>query len=289
MRGLITIIVFFGALAIYGQEPVYTLDTLYTPAVAPIKNVAVVFWGGSEGGLKATPFEAKTLPELGYPTLKVGYFNTEHTPKKLERIPLDYVIEAIEAFKKRPDIEGKKIVISGISKGAELALLIGSVYQGIDGILVTAPSAVAWQSITGMYRSSWSYLGKEVDFMPYAPFDYSKIEFPRFIELYDTSLNQETYLEKALIKVENASCPIFIFSGEEDVMWPSVRMGNMIVERLNTHDFKHAYTHYTYPDANHALWADGVESLGGTVEGNTKAYMDFCSKFIAFLDKLNKS
>lgn len=118
------IVVIFSSLTIHGQERKFILDTVYNPGKGDAKNVAIIYLGGSEGGMPDFSFESKDLPRLGYPTLGIGYFGTPNTPNNLELIPLEYLIQAINSFVSKPEIEGKKIIISGISKGAELALLV---------------------------------------------------------------------------------------------------------------------------------------------------------------------
>ena len=62
------------------------LDTKYYPPSGESGNVAIMFFGGSDGGFpnrNVEPFTAK-----GYPCLMVGYFGTKNTPDHLEMIPL---------------------------------------------------------------------------------------------------------------------------------------------------------------------------------------------------------
>lgn len=91
----------------YAQEKEFIIDQIYNPTVGASKNVAVVYLGGSEGGLPNFNFERDELPKLGYPTLGVGYFGTDNTPATLELIPLEYIIQAITSFANKPEIKGK--------------------------------------------------------------------------------------------------------------------------------------------------------------------------------------
>lgn len=285
-------LVIFSSFNIHGQEINFVLDTIYNPAREDSKNVAIVYLGGSEGGMPDLSFESKDLPMLGYPTLGVGYFGTSNTPKNLELVQLEYIIHAINSFASKPEIEGKKIVISGISKGAELALLVASRSEIIDGVVAMAPSSVVWQGIYGFNEdgkpiSSWSFNGTGIDFIPYAPYDYNKLSNGHYLDFYIKSLNQERYIEKALIKVENINGPIYLFSGEEDKQWPAKRMGDMIIKRLKENGFDYEHKHFSYPDVNHGFSAKKTESRGGTKEANEAALADFESKVLKLLNKLN--
>ena len=82
------------------------LDVEYYPPSVESGNVAIMFFGGSEGGIPNIDVEPFTAQ--GYPCIKVGYFGTEHTPARLEMIPLEYFEKAIGMFKSQPEVKGKK-------------------------------------------------------------------------------------------------------------------------------------------------------------------------------------
>lgn len=261
------------------------LDTIYYPPSGEPGNVAIMFLGGSEGGMPNShvePFAAK-----GYPCFKVGYFGTEHTPSHLEMIPLEYFEEAIKSFKSHPEVGNKKIVVFGGSKGGELALLLASRYKQIEGVIVRVPSSVVFQGIGGPLKtSSWSYKGQPVPYVPYyQPFDYSKVVNNQWVELYKLSLTQTQAVEKAAIHVENINGPILILTGKEDKMWPSSQMGEMIIKRLKENNFPHWYKHVVYENAGHSLNENGF--MGGTKDGNKKARIDSEQRISAFLSRLS--
>ena len=259
------------------------LDTKYSPPSGEPANVALMVLGGSEGGLPRKNVESFTAK--GYPCLKVGYFGTENTPDHLEMIPLEYFEAAIERFRSYPEVGDKKIVLFGGSKGGELALLLASLYEQIEGVIVRVPSSVVFQGIGGP-SSSWSYRGRPVPYVPYyEPFDYSSVVNNQWVELYRLSLTQEEAVEKAAIEVENISGPILILTGKEDTMWPSSRMGDMIIDRLKEHHFPHRYEHVAYDNAGHSLNEKGFR--GGTEEGNKRARIDSTQRIFDFLKRLS--
>ena len=289
---LLVLFLVFDYLNTHAQEKPFVLDTIYSPANGKVKNVAVIYWGGSDGGIPTWDFERDSLPQMGYPTLGIGYFKTPNTPQKLEMIPLEYIFQAINAFCDRPELRGKKIVIDGVSKGAELALLVASMTDKIDGVVAMAPSAVVWQGIPGFNEegnalSSWSHQGNSLSFVPYAPYDWSKLNDGKLLDFYTKSLNQKEYIESAAIKVENISGPVLLFSGKEDILWPSDVMGEMIIDRLKQHNFKYEFQHFQYPDVNHGFSADNADKQGGTKEANAKAMEDFKKKLLELLENLN--
>jgi pimeloyl-ACP methyl ester carboxylesterase len=281
-------------LTVFGQGK-FVLDTIYSPAKLESKNVAVIYLGGSDGGIPDWDFERDSLPKLGYPTLGLGYFKTEHTPDTLQLIPLEYFVQAINDFTTRPEIKGKKIVIEGMSRGSDLALLLASMFpEKIDGVITMATSPVTWNGHgfhpeLKRWVSCWTYRGKEIPFMELIwPFDISG-DWIDYRKWYTESYAKQPFdmREKATIKVENINGPIMLFSGEEDRMMPAKEWGDEIMDRLKRNNFKFSYQHFYYPDVNHSFSYTDTEKQGGTAEANYMAWQDFKRKYIEFLDQLN--
>jgi len=256
----------------------------YSPKVEG-KNVAIMFLGGSEGGLP-NYYDIEQFAKLGYPCFVVGYFGTKNTPDRLEMIPLEYFEDAIKTFKSQPDVNNKKIVVWGGSKGGELALLLASRYKQIEGVIATVPSSVVFQGIGGRRISSWSYNGESIPFVPYAPYDFSKIVNSEYVEVYRLSLEQTEAVTKAAIKVENINGPILLLAGKEDTMWPSHQMGEIIIKRLDDNKFAHWYRLFSYDNAGHTL--NEQYMMGGTVEGNRQALIDSEQRILNFLNRLSR-
>jgi len=262
------------------------LDAKYYPPLVEAGNVAIMFLGGSDGGMPNYNVEKYTAK--GYPCFKVGYFSTENTPDHLEMIPLEYFEKAIKSFKSQPEVGDKKIVVFGGSKGGELVLLLASRYKQIAGVIARVPSSVIFQGIGGPLKtSSWSYKGQPVPFVPYyKPFDYSKVVNGQWIELYELSLTQTEAVEKATIKVENINGPVLLLSGKEDAVWPSSKMGEMIIKRLKENKFPHWYKHFVYKNAGHSFNENDLMA-GSTKEGNKRARIDSEQRIFEFLNRLS--
>ena len=96
----------------------------------------IVGLGGSEGGNAWTSdYWKKTRDqfiEKGYAFLAIGYFGAKGTPDTLNKIAIEDVYNAIKIASKNKLISKKKIAIIGGSRGADLALLLGSYYKDID-------------------------------------------------------------------------------------------------------------------------------------------------------------
>jgi uncharacterized protein len=260
-------------------------DSKFFPPTGEDKNVAIILIGGSEGGLP-NYYRVERFNKLGYPCLVVGYFGTKSTPDRLEMIPLDYFEEVINTYKSKPEGRDKKIVVYGGSKGGELALLLASKFKQIQGVIAGVPSSVVFQGIGGRRVSSWSYKGEQIPFVPYAPFDYSKIVNSQYVELYRLSLEQTDAVKKALINVENINGPILLITGKEDKMWPSSQMADMIIKRLDEKNFPFWYKHFAYQNAGHSF--SDHSTLGGTAEGNKQAGIDSEKRIFDFLERLSE-
>ena len=54
---------------------------------------------GSNGGMKLTKQFAQVYVRSGVPALAVGFFGTKQTPKNLDRVPLEYIENAVRRLK----------------------------------------------------------------------------------------------------------------------------------------------------------------------------------------------
>jgi dienelactone hydrolase len=101
------------------------------------RRVAVLTVGGSEGGY-GNPWQAALLASHGYPVLQLAYFRAPGLPRNLRSIPLEYVERGLEWLHARPGVTDVAMV--GASRGAELALLVGSTYPAlVQGVAAYVP------------------------------------------------------------------------------------------------------------------------------------------------------
>lgn len=287
MRFKVLISAFFIILSLYNTKAQKDAipDSKYCSAKGKSKNIVLILLGGSEGGLP-NYYDTTKLTSLGYACFILGYFNTKSTPDRLEMIPLEYFDKAIKSLKSRPELKKKKVIIWGGSKGGELALLLASRNKQIKGVIAAVPSSVVFQGLGGNLSSSWSENGRSIPFVPFAPFDYSKIVNNQYVEVYTLSLEQTQYVKKAEIKVEKINGPILLLAGKSDSMWPSHPMSEMVIKRLEEKKFSHWFKLYSYENAGHTL-NDGY-MMGGTAEGNKNARMDSEQRILDFLNLLSK-
>jgi dienelactone hydrolase len=248
----------------------------------------VLLLGGSGGGIDWQDEMGEILARHGFETLALAYFGMEGLPRELEHIPLEYVEHGLTALRLQPDVDSLRLGVAGVSKGGELALLVASLHPEIRAVAAFVPSGVVFQSIAeGFPRtSSWSRGGREVPFVP-----YGQVADPRgILDFYVAGLQQadSSTVAAATIPVERINGPVLVLSGRGDNLWPSSRLGEMVIERLDRHRFPHEHTHIAYEDAGHLISnirEEDVSRRGGTEEGNRRAQVDAQQRFLDFWER----
>lgn len=213
-----------------------------------VNQPLIVGLGGSEGGNAWTSdYWKKTRDqfiERGYAFLAIGYFGAKGTPDKLEKIAIEDVHYAIELAKKNKKINKQKIAIIGGSRGADLALLLGSYYDDIKGVVAIVASNVTFPGNTNHFTTStWTYQNKE---LPFVPVNDEAVPYLMRNDLrgtFEAMLQDSIEEEKALINIEKINGPILLISATKDEISPSTPMAEKMITRLKTYNFKHKYEH----------------------------------------------
>ncbi len=211
----------------------------------------VVGLGGSEGGNAWTSsYWQKTRDEFltkGYAFLAIGYFGSKGTPKILNKIAIDEVYGAIAAAKMNKKINPNKVAVIGGSRGADLALLLGSYYKDISLVVGMSSSHAVFPGHTQEFTTScWTFGGKE---LPFIPVNDEAVPFLIKRDLrgtFEAMLKDTVAEQKAVIKVENINGAVLLLSATKDEMTPAVDMGNKMMLRLKKNKFKHPYEHVIY-------------------------------------------
>jgi dienelactone hydrolase len=280
-----------------------------TKAHAP--HPLVIVLGGSGGGFDLD--KAAVLSRHGFATLAVAYFGTPPLPAWLHRIPLDYFEAALAWLTAQPEIDIQRIGVLGVSRGAELALLLASTFPQIRSVVAYAPSSVAWAAAgrdksTGEIIPSWTWRGEPVPFAPLplrgfmlrSAIPVVLLRRPVvFRNLFRAGLRNRATIERAAIPVEKIGGPILLISGGDDHLWPAAQMSEAILARLKRHGFPHAAEHLHYPRAGHMLrypflpttsresrnphLRNAKFSFGGTAPADAEAQTDSWRRAIAFL------
>ena len=234
----------------------------------------IVGLGGSEGGNAWTSEHwEKTrnqFIENGYAFLAIGYFGCKNTPAILDKIAIEDVHNAIVEATKNKQINKNKIAIIGGSRGADLALLLGSYYKNIKCVVGLVSSHAVFPGHTQEFNSScWTYQNKE---LPFIPVNDEAVPFLMKGDLratFEAMLKDTLAEEKALIKVENIKGPILLLSATKDEICPSTPMAEKMINRLKNHNFKHFYKHLVY-EGSHSEPTKHFDDIFNFLEENFK-------------------
>jgi dienelactone hydrolase len=298
-----------------GTNAEHTIGRLFIPPAAKHRHPCsvVVILSGSGGGFDLD--KAALLARHGFATLALAYFGIPPLPAWLHRVPLDYFEAAFSWLAAQPEVDSSRIGVFAVSRGAELALLLGSMFPQIRAVVAYAPSSVAWAAggrdkETGEIIPSWTHRGESV---PFAPLPLRQFIFRSaipvallkrpvmFRDLFRAGLRNSKAIAAAAIPVERIRGPILLISGGDDHLWPAADMSEAIVGRLKKRHFAHAVEHLHYPEAGHMLrypylpttarhsrnphLRNARYSFGGTSSADAKAQADSWRRSIAFLKR----
>jgi dienelactone hydrolase len=237
------------------------LDGVFARADGDQPLRAVLALGGSDGGVPA--YWARLLAQERFASLAVAYFNTPNTQPALTEVPLERLERALRWLREQPGVATNdgRVGVIGVSKGAELALLLAVTFPDLVGAVVAyTPSSVVWQGIDFStqfppLRSSWSLGGRPLPFVPYpagVP-PTPTAQGMSLLPIYDRGLDSVAG-DAAVIPVERAVGPLLLVSGGGDRMWPAERMCRMLVDRMGANGRKRDVRHINFPDAGHVLF-----------------------------------
>lgn len=298
------------------EEGLY--GTLFTPpGDGPHPGLLVL--GGSTGGLPE--IHAQMFATHGYAALALAYIRYEALPAELLSIPLEYFETALKWMQRQPVIRSEQIGVHGISKGGELALLLGATFPQIKAVVGVVPSGIVWKGLgraeiggfgvgsgeEAGVQSSWSRHGQD---LPFVPFEVS-LEFAEMMRravetqapvaltphhLHSLAHADSDTLTRAAIPVERTQGPILLISGEDDQLWPSSVLADLAVRRLEKHRFAHPYGHLSYPGAGHLITiphqptttnSGGMTAFkmafGGDAKSQAVAVRDAWTRILGFL------
>ncbi len=190
----------------------------YFRAPASSPKPALLLLGGSEGGRPI--FTPALLASHGYPTLSLAYFKEPGLPKTLKDIPLEYFATALRWLAAQPVVDPARVVVDGVSRGGEAALLIGATYPSLEhGVIACTPSADVNGAFPGP-GSAWTLEGKPI---PEGP-----------------------------IPVERIGGPVLATGGGRDAVWPSAIYVREITERARKYG-RRDIVGAIYRNAGHAI------------------------------------
>jgi pimeloyl-ACP methyl ester carboxylesterase len=242
------------------------LDADFFHGTSTKPQMALVLLGGSEGG-RYWSYHPEFIQELikhGFCVLSLPYFGTDNLPINLRSIPLEYFSKAFHWL----SLQEKQVIpndygLVGVSRGAELALLLGSRYPEVKGIVAIDPSSVVFpgpptgflDALRGQHSAS-SENGKELSFVT-VPFSWTTIRgmiSGKRTSMFEKALKNTQRVKMSEIPVEKIQGPILLVSFTHDQVWPSTLMSEQIMNRLHENNFLFHYEHVAY-DGGHSEWS----------------------------------
>ncbi len=254
--------------------------TLYEPAQLTARRPAVLAFGGSEGG-ESQDLAAELLASHGYPAMSLAYFAEPGLPATLTNVPLDYFAKALAALRAAPGVDPAHVLVSGISRGGEAALLIGAYFPNlVNGVFAGVPGSVANPGLPDTSKPAWLLDGRPLPFAPRPDF------------------NQPTPANapQSIIPVERIRGPILIDCGTSDTVWNSCGYLGAITSRLQAQHFHYPVTTlkldgghlvaglYRYYSATDIRFVQ----YGGSAASDEPAEAQVYAKALSLLDSLTK-
>jgi len=236
------------------------IGKLFLPA-DPGPHPGLLVLSGSDGTVRERG--AALLASHGYVALALAYFGAVGLPKRLARVSLDYFQHGIHWLQQRPEVARDQIGVIGPSRGGELALLLGAMFQEIRAVVASAPSGLMHGGVgTAPWVPAWIYQGKPLPHIVYKPTVSELVEVlsamirrTPFVgrPLYLKELDDQQAMERATIPVEKIQGSLLLISGEEDELWPSTLYAERLMERLSHHHHPFPYKHLRYKGAGHLI------------------------------------
>lgn len=273
MRALVILIAgLFSAAGFASSYPVLTEKTpfpgsrLYVANVA-FKNTSIIMLHGSEGGSELfNDLEANVLATQGYSVLVLCYFDCNRLltgPREtLKDVEATRVLEAVSWLRARARSNGK-VVVYGFSRGAELAMITGSLAR----TAADRPDAIIGHSPSDVFNGAWNWnwkepacwlckagVGKCSEASPESDFRWNPAcgDDPDLIDhsLSAWKINGKAVRDSQHIEIEKYDGPILITSGEKDEVWPVAQTRR--IEATLKKAGRKPEIHY-FPEGGHSL------------------------------------
>jgi len=247
------------------------LGRYYRPAPGADRRVPVLLIGGSEGGLSLTG-EAALLASHGYPALDVAYFGAYGLPRNLQRIPLEYFVRAARWLGGRPGVDRRRLVVYGVSRGTEAALLLAQHFPNLfAGAVVLSPASHANPAFVpgdlGPHGAAWTVGGRPI--VPGSPIAFRSIR----ADVFSTAgLEDNLFLSyTALLDIESKLRHL-----------PHRRVVATVYQHAG-HFVDTAIPYLPFDDAYYNEALGVTETLGGTSAGEAKARADEWPRILRFV------
>ena len=205
---------------------------LYTPGDGK-PHPAILMLHGSEGGDAGySDLQAIALAKQGFTVLAFDYFGkSEGLPKELANVEIHRAVDAAHWLAGTPDVDGKKVGLFGVSRGAEQALLLASLEKD-DKTFAAVAAHAPHATVVGSYDPKTG-----------GPVMADGKEAPAWLVDGKPKPN-------GAIEIEKYQGPVFLSHGTADELWDAGQ--TRALERRLERNGKRAEVHL-YPGEGHVF------------------------------------
>lgn len=199
------------------------------------RAVGVLVLSGSSGRVDVA--RARVLARHGALAVALRWFGGDGQPPGICEVPLETFTAGVDWL---ADQRASHVGIVGVSKGAEAALNVACLDARVRAVVAISPSSVTWANVgpgrdgrTYPYRSSWTWRGEPLPFLPYLeswrPAASGRVAYRTLYE--ESLLGFPAARVAATIPVETADADLVLIAGADDALWPSDTFAEELASR----------------------------------------------------------
>ncbi|MEU1473522.1 acyl-CoA thioester hydrolase/BAAT C-terminal domain-containing protein [Streptomyces sp. NPDC005761] len=200
-------------------------------------GAAVLVLAGSSGRIEDA--RCRLLAREGVTALSIQWFGGPEQPPGICEVPLETFVSAIEWLRTNG---ARRVGVLGTSKGAEAALHVAGLHDGVDAVVALSPTSTTWANVgpgrdgtARPHRSCWTWRGRPLPFVAYdgawAAAGPEGEPVP-ILGWYEQSLR--TFADRvpaASVPVGGRGTDLVLVAGGDDLMWPSLRFAGELAAR----------------------------------------------------------
>jgi dienelactone hydrolase len=233
---------------------------VYIPRYQDVRGGVLVLHGSEGGGFGIHDRTAVLLACHGFTALAYDWCGSherpvEGLPSKVVDIPIEGPVKALRWLQRHESVRNKPVAIHGVSRGAELAMIIATLPQ--DGRI---PGLAAVSSLSGSDRIVQGFSWKR---------SRKSRKRASYRKARAWLWRGEYFLPGTPIPVERCNAPVLLIHGLKDKLWKAKRSERL--ERRLKAAGKHVETFYMADEA-HILSMLAVDRV--------------IARLVAFLDKV---
>ncbi|XP_039200171.1 acyl-coenzyme A amino acid N-acyltransferase 2-like isoform X1 [Crotalus tigris] len=256
------------------------------PGSGPFPGLIDLF--GGAGGL--IEFRAGLLASKGFAVLALAFFAYDDLPQTLEVVDLEYFEEACRLLLKNPKVRGPRAGVIGLSKGAEIALAMGTFLEEIA-------AAVCINGATSMNGAPLHFRDINIPAVPYSAEAVLINEIGLMSSFNVMGDPLDSVHEVSTIPVEKAQGHILLVVGEADQGVNSKMFAEAALSRAKKYGKTNCRL-LSYPKAGHMIEPPGsptcfISSIrgspistiwGGEMKSHAKAEEHFWKEVLKFFE-----